>query len=76
MNNYLNNNINLGQTTATGTFDLNAVQTTTSTVGNVDLSQFGINSSTANENVDLSQYGLGIASAVQVDFNEWKFGFK
>ena len=70
MNNYLNNNINLGQTTATGTFDLNAVQTTTSTAGNVDLSQFGINSSTANENVDLSQYGLGIASAVQPQSND------
>ena len=72
INNYLNNNINLGQTTATGTFDINAGQVTTSISGNVDLSQLGINAnaSTTNENVDLSQYGLGIASAVQPQSNE------
>ena len=71
-NNYLNNNINLGQTTATGTFDLNAGQVTTSTSGNVDLSQLGMNAnaSTTNENVDLTQYGLGIASAVQPQSND------
>jgi len=46
MNKYFNNNINLAQTSATGTFGINAGQTTTSTTGNVDLSQFGINSST------------------------------
>ena len=74
MNKYLNNNINLGQTTATGTFDLNIGQTT-STSGNVDLSQLGINAnaSSANENVDLSQYGLGIASGVQPQSNDNDF---
>ena len=69
-NNFDLNNLNLGQTTATGAFDLdnlNIGQNTTLNTGNIDISQFGVNATTISStgSADISNYGLGIASSVE-----------